>query len=504
MWPVPTRTIMKAGDRVRVESALKGGSIIVEDWLLAEAVRLREERVGRRGDDRAAVASASTVDQDLAARLAARARALPGAGEIVADIERLRRFARRVAVGMLSLAALAGILAARASIAERQVDILVAAAGLLLLPTLTLVLWVALFAIGTGRKHSASLSGTALASTMRRLGPRVLASDHAAEVALAGASLLRTGLGRWLASVLAHAMWMAYSLAALATLALFFSIAQYDLIWGTTILTDETVVELVSRLALLPAALGLMPPPEPGWILAGREGAMAAEVRALWAHFLLSMIAVYGLLPRLILAGFSAVMALMRARRLTLDTDLPGYLRLAGALAPQRHATEHGDPATRPEKRTRQRHPRAAGRPVLIGIELENTPWPPLIPGIDANALGRADDRAGRRALLSALEALQHPPPALLVVCSMLRTPDTGTERFINRAADAARAVPVLIIDESGSLEARGDRCAPRVADWEALAERTGGEAVVLDLTAPDAAALARARNLVEGGADGS
>lgn len=474
-------------------------AIPIDDWLLTEAVRLREERSGRRGDDEAAVASALATGGTLSSRLAARAQALPGADNILADIRHLRRLARNLALGLIALGALSGALAARASIADRQVDILLAAAALLLVPTVMLMVWLVLVVAGARGRDSGSLAGGLLAAGLRRLGPRLLGSDHAAEVTLAGGRLLRTGIGRWLLSSLTHAFWIAYAVAALMTLAAFFSIVQYDLSWGTTLLSEGTVVALMQTLAQPPAALGLIPPAPPEWILAGREGVPSAEGRAQWARFLLAMIAVYGLLPRLVFALLSLLGVFVGLRRLAVDTTLPGYLRLSGALLPAAPATEHGRAPKPAPKKTRRRPRNPVGGPVLIGIELEQQTWPLAIPGIETHALGRADDRAGRGRLLSALAALRGPPPVLLIACSMLRTPDAGSERFIDRAADAAGTVPVLVLVEGALFAERGGRLASRLADWQALAERAGGEALLLDLDAPDAAAIARLLQWIQG-----
>jgi len=62
-------------------------------------------------------------------------------GAIGSDIARLRGLMRRAVVVLVVIGLIAGALAARASIAERQVDILLATAALLGLPTLMLFVW---------------------------------------------------------------------------------------------------------------------------------------------------------------------------------------------------------------------------------------------------------------------------------------------------------------------------------------------------------------------------
>lgn len=468
------------------------------DWLLAETVRLHEERHGRSGDDDTANALARSAAPNLATRLARRAAALPAAASIRPDLARLRRLAFRLGWIVLALAALAGALAAYASTAEREIGFLLAAASLLALPTLMLLVWLLLMLSTRPTRASASLSGGLLALGISRLGPRLLSGPLAAETVAASSGLLGTAPGRWALGAVAHLFWVVYSLSALVVLALLFSVAQYDLSWGTTLLSDEAVVRLISGLAWFPAQLGLIQTPEPGWILAGREGQQPGAARAEWASFLLALVLVYGLLPRLLLAVFSALLAVLGLRRLQLDTRQPGYLRLAGVLSDSAAVDVHGQTPESPAPRQRRRPRNADGPPLLVGMELERAEWPVVLPGQSCQVLGRADTRAQRRQLLAAAEGFLRPPPALIAHCSALRTPDEGTGRFLARLADAAETLLVIWLDEIGRLEARNIEPRERIADWRRLADRVGAALVVLDADQPEAGALAELNALLE------
>ena len=474
-------------------------TVSISDWLLAETVRLAEEREGRRRDDRVATNVGASAETGLARRIALRARALPGADALRADIVRLGRLSRGFAVALLLVAAAAGVLAASASVDERQIDFLLAATALLLMPTLMLAGWLGVVITGADRGASGSIAGALLASACRRLGPRVLTSDRSADVLEAAGGFLRTTPGRWLLGCLAHAFWIAYVVAALVTLALYFSVVQYDLVWGTTLLNNATIVTLFNSLADPLIAVGIMQTVDPEWILAAREGTGTGDERGRWAWFLLAVITIYGLVPRLVALTATAAMTAIGWRRLRLDTTQPGYLRLAGSLAP-RTTPATTDHTAAPAERAPRRPPTSPqGRPLLVGIELEHGPWPPQIPGIDMQAIGRADDRAGREQILGALQALDAPPPALLVLCSLLRTPDQGHERFIDRAADAAGTVPLLVLTEGAALTRRDGNVDSRQADWLALAASVGGKAVAFDPDYPDAAAIARLQRWIAG-----
>jgi len=62
---------------------------------------------------------------------------------------------------------------------------------------------------------------------------------------------------------------------------------------------------------------------------------------------------------------------------------------------------------------------------------------------------------------------------------------------FISRAVRGVDQTLVLVLTEKAEFERRGGDLAARQADWEALASRVGGEAVLLNSDQPDAAAIA-------------
>ncbi len=468
--------------------------LTVNDWLLAESFRRLEERVGRQPDE-AALAIARDRGGDLPGRLRTRAAALAQAPAVRADIRRLRRALGWLGIGLAVVGIVAGAIAARATIADRQVDILLATAALLLVPSLMLVAWFVAMLLGARRGGSGSLAGGVAFGTLRWLGPRLLSSPHAADVMTAFAGTAATRWGRWRLSAISHGFWVAYAVGAFATLFVFFSVVQYELTWGTTLLSDRSVISLVEWLAWWPEWLGFMSEADEAWIAAGREGTGDASARAQWARFLLAMIAAWAIVPRAVLTAVSMIVSAVAGRRMDLDTTHPGYLRLAAELSPARTGSETlgrplPDVAERPRRRRRSN---AAGiLAVAIELERDETDLAGLVPGIEVIDLGRADDRAGRNAALETAQRLSRPAAAVLGVCSMLRTPDAGTERFLAQLAEAAGAPLWLVLDEGGRLEARAGDVGSRRRDWQALAERAGGQAVFIDRDAPEAGELAR------------
>ncbi len=451
----------------------------VDDWLLTEAVRLAEEAGGRRDDDAAALSVARAVGPALSARLVARARALPGSQAALADIARLHRLRARLSALLLALGLVAGALAARAAMVQREVDLLLACLALIGLPGLMLLLWALLMLArpGSGR---GGLGGRLLVAAAERLGPRMLDSTLAPQISRAGLNLLASSLGRWYLSSLSHLFWLAFGLGALLLLLVLFSFVQYELRWGTTLLDDGTVVSMIRAASILPALLGVIPAPDPDWIAAGRAGASLPSARAEWARLLLALIACYTVLPRLLALLACALAGRLAAGRLQLDTSAAGYQRLRPLLQPAPPARVLGRPpqptASRPARHSRN----PSGPIVLVGLELgrPESEWPGLDLDAPVTCLGAVDTREQRQAARDALAGLKPGPALLLILCSLRRTPDAGAEGLIQRLADAADSALLLVLcDEPNPDQADANA---RRADWAQLARRCGGSAVEL------------------------
>jgi len=131
-------------------------------------------------------------------------------------------------------------------------------------------------------------------------------------------------------------------------------------------------------------------------------------------------------------------------------------------------------------------------RTVAVGLEDAADDVQRLLPGVGVVTRERADGGAGGQAALETARALGRPAEAVLGICSMLRTPDAGTERFLVQLSEAADAPLWLWLDQSGRLERRGGDVRARRHDWSALASRAGGRVVFFDREHPDAAELAR------------
>jgi hypothetical protein len=463
----------------------------VRQRLVAEAVRLEEDRLGRILDDPAADARAREAGGDFEQRLVRRAGEMALGRRFAGTLEGLNQIRFWLLIGAVVLALLAGIGSAAAVFGqEATVNIGWALSALLGLQLLMLLLWV-VFTLYRPKGGGGTLGRTALAA-VHGLGRRLSRRPESGVVLSASVGLLRRGgLGRWIASALTHGLWAMFCLGALIGAVFALSVRQYEFVWGTTLLTEGSFVALVAMLGAPAQGLG-WPVPDAEVVRASRIGLEGAVGRELWSGLLLSSILFYGLLPRTVLTLVSLLLVRRAARRLRLDTSLPGYARLSDRLASHARPVgvlDPGPPETLGlEPASRARPAPVHGPVLLIGLELERDSgdWPPRLAGVDWITLGRADDRSQRRDVLSALRARDAAPGVVLVLCSLARTPDRGAERFFVAVREQTRGPVWAVLDEGGSLAARGIERAGRLRQWQLAGARAGLDYVLeIDLDDP-------------------
>ncbi|PTC39379.1 putative integral membrane protein [Pseudomonas paraeruginosa] len=162
--------------------------------------------------------------------------------------------------------------------------------------------------------------------------------------------------------------------------------------------------------------------PDAELIRASGDAALAGETaRHAWAGWLVGVLLVYGVLPRLLLGLF----CLWRWKRglagLDLDLDDPGYSLLRERLMPasERLGVSDAAPDWLPEPQGGQSAQEAAGA-VLVAVELDDRrPWPPKLAEGIADA-GILDDGQQRRRLLEQLT--RYPPARLAIACDPRRS----------------------------------------------------------------------------------
>ena len=408
-------------------------------WL-SEAIRLREEHAGPL-EDREANRRAQAGGGDLAERIQARALLLAGRDGQLQALRHWLQGARLALAALLLLALLSGIGLALAALGDgqRPVNVFWALGSLLGLNLLMLLGW----ALGLLLARD---STGALGRLWLWLSEKLARDAQAAQLAPALLVLLqRQRLGRWGLGMLVHGLWLLALLAALLSLLTLLATRRYGFVWESTILGGETFIALTQALGALPGLLGFSLP-DAELIRASGDSALASEAaRHAWAGWLLGVLLVYGLLPRLLLGAF----CLWRWRRgcaaLRLEVGLPGYELLRERLQPssERLGVCDAAPAQWPQP-TAGRNPQDSQGAVLVAIELdERRPWPPALAKGISDA-GVIDSREQRQRLLEQLT--RFPPARLAVACDPRRSPDRGSLALLGELARTAAATRIWLL----------------------------------------------------------
>ncbi|SFP74129.1 DUF2868 domain-containing protein [Pseudomonas borbori] len=430
-------------------------------WL-SEAIRLREEHAGPL-EDREANRRAQAAGGDLAERIQARALLL---AERDGQLQALRHWlqgARLALAALLLLALLSGIGLALAALGDgqRPVNVFWALGSLLGLNLLMLLGW------ALGLLLARDSSG-ALGRLWLWLSAKLARDARAAQLAPALLVLLqRQRLSRWGLGVLVHGLWLLALLAALLSLLTLLATRRYGFVWESTILGGETFIALTQALGALPALLGFSLP-DAELIRASGDNALASEAaRHAWAGWLVGVLLVYGLLPRLLLGLF----CLWRWRRgcavLRLDVGLPGYSLLRERLQPSSERLGVCDAAPAQwSQPTAGSNPQDSQGAVLVAIELdERRPWPPAL----AKGIGDAgviDSREQRQRLLEKLS--RFPPARLAIACDPRRSPDRGSLALLGELARTAAATRIWLLPAQPGEALDSER----LGDWHAALDQ--------------------------------
>ncbi|MCQ4348666.1 DUF2868 domain-containing protein [Pseudomonas stutzeri] len=430
---------------------------IPEALWLAETLRLTEEQRGPL-EDAEACRQARAGGGDLRRRILARAALLARREGLDLAAAHWRQGARLalLLLGLLALGSGAGLAFAALGDGSRPVNLLWALGSLLGLHLVTLAGW------ALGFVFAGEAAGV-LGRLWLDLGGRLARDSRSALLGPALLALLgRAGLQRWALGLLSHGLWLLALLAALAVLLALLATRRYGFVWETTLLPTEGFAALIHALGALPALLGF-PQPDLELLRASGEAVVGGEAaRQTWAAWLLGVFAVYGLLPRALLA----LLCLWRWRRglarLDLDLAQPGYSRLRERLLPSSERLGVGDPAPAQLHQPRAGHAeRTLQGALLVAVELDDRqPWPPALPpGVeDAGVL---DDGASRRALLERLA--NRPAARLLVACDPRRSPDRGTLGLLGELARSAGDTRVWLLPAPP-----GEPLDPaRLGDWQ-------------------------------------
>ena len=426
----------------------------LQNLWLTETVRLREEHAGPL-DDLEANRLARTGGGDLPGRIQRRALWLAERDGMTAAFRHWLQGARLALALLMIFAVFSGAGLAFAALGQTPVNVFWALGSLLGINLILLLSW-ALGLIFAG-EHGAMLGRLWL-----WLSEKLARDAKAAQLAPALLLMLqRDKLNRWALGTLVNGLWLIAMLSALILLLTLMATRRYGFVWETTLLGADTFIHLTQALGYLPSLLGFNVPTE-AMIRASGDGALNIEsARQAWATWLVGVLVVYGVLPRLLLALFCFWRWNRGKAALRLDLNLPGYAQLRERLMPTSERLGVNDPEPAQLHRVESGVSELVSEgALLVAIELdEQRPWPPALPKNVSNA-GVLDSRESRHKLLEQLS--RFPPARLAIACDPRRSPDRGSLALIAELARSAGETRVWLLQAPPGEALDGDR----LSDW--------------------------------------
>ncbi len=426
----------------------------LQNLWLTETVRLREEHAGPL-DDLEANRLARAAGGDLPGRIQRRALWLAERDGLTSALKHWLQGARLALVLLAIFAVLSGAGLAFAALGQTPVNVFWALGSLLGLNLILLLSW-ALGLIFAG-EHGATLGRLWL-----WLSEKLARDAKAAQLAPALLLMLqRKKLNRWALGSLVNGLWLLAMFSALVLLLTLMATRRYGFVWETTILSADTFINMTQALGALPALLGFNVPTVDMIRASGDTALNIESARQAWATWLVGVLVVYGVLPRLLLALFCFWRWNSGKAALRLDLNLPGYAQLRERLMPTSERLGITDPEPAQLHRVESTvGEHASDGALLVAIELDDQhSWPPTLPKNVSNA-GILDSRESRNKLLEQLS--RFPPARLAIACDPRRSPDRGSLALIAELVRNAAATRVWLLQapQGQALDAE------RLGDW--------------------------------------
>lgn len=426
----------------------------LQNLWLTETVRLREEHAGPL-DDLEANRLARAAGGDLPGRIQRRALWLAERDGLTSALKHWLQGARLALVLLAIFAVLSGAGLAFAALGQTPVNVFWALGSLLGLNLILLLSW-SLGLIFAG-EHGATLGRLWL-----WLSEKLARDAKAAQLAPALLLMLqRKKLNRWALGTLVNGLWLLAMVSALVLLLTLMATRRYGFVWETTILSADTFINMTQALGALPALLGFNVPTVDMIRASGDTALNIESARQAWATWLVGVLVVYGVLPRLLLALFCFWRWNSGKAALRLDLNLPGYAQLRERLMPTSERLGITDPEPAQLHRVESTvGEHASDGALLVAIELDDQhSWPPTLPKNVSNA-GILDSRESRNKLLEQLS--RFPPARLAIACDPRRSPDRGSLALIAELARNATATRVWLLQapQGQALDAE------RLGDW--------------------------------------
>ncbi len=449
--------------------------------LLIEQVRYIEAEQ-RLACDAEEISPDLSVHSDFEARLWQRAQCLVEQHDLCLALRRAARLSRYVKIVILIMAALLGALGIMYAVTDSHtINIYWLLLLLLGFNLLSMLLWLTGISLnmngltaGVLARLTSWLPGylESKSSFSNQSGKQVSRQADRAWLACHFAG----GVGKWQLSKITHQLWLVYLLTGLAFLVLLLMLRQYDFVWGTTLLSDTAFVKLTEVLSAPLEVIGFATPSadQVQDTRVGLAQTLTVEHRSRWAQFLLGALLCFGIVPRLLLWSWSALMSGYARRHFALDYYLPYYVSLRQQLMPLASHGQIIDADTSAPVISETPAKTSSITPVphtlpdetqWVAVELgDNISWPPLSISAGKN-LGQVVDRDSLRTILQHLQS--NGCPVVAVAVSSARPPDRGVQRTIASLVSSSE-LRWLVLLQSHEDEPVSST---RLAAWYRLAE---------------------------------
>lgn len=279
--------------------------------------------------------------------------------------------------------------------------------------------------------------------------------------------LNRSHASYWGVSLVTHSLWLAALLGVMAGSVLLLALRSYSFNIETTILSTETFIRAISIAGWLPARFNISIPDADTIRATLGNPEQGEHIRRIWASWLLGMLLVYGVLPRLLLSGLCLLLFRRRLYSFRLDLNLPDYSTLLARLKP--HSLRAGSRDQPPPDLSENTAGSftgevSVGSHQLVLFELDQTADPWLMADLEQAGLthrtARVETRAQRHQVLEQLTL--NPVARLLIICNPHLSPDRGTMNWIAQASWHAHQTRVLLLNVPASSPDQ-----QRVSSWQ-------------------------------------
>lgn len=402
-----------------------------QDFWVVEHIR-RQDAHEERFDDREVVAKLHNSDQSLTQKIVARAHHLAESRQVLSAMQSTQGALSSLRWIILGLAVLTGFSLVNSALmfSHPNINVLGLLAAVLFVNFIMLILW------GISMVWRPSWQGgiagrvLALFSWMQktfRPEKSKEKSNKQRESTLQSwlavqqqAGLLQLWLSRW-----THLFWLTTLIVAATHISFRFAFEGYQLVWSTTILSDDSVFLFLALFTWATELLGIPSPTLIDTHQAGQSYSYILSPRStgLW---ILSVIILFGVIPRLILWLMTQKLYQRRQRRMQLDFTQPGLAQLIPRLQPQQSDVVDPEPETMVVPKCQR--PAVIGKDYLV-FTLDYEPVPEWNDVFLLEDRGVVASQAQRETLLQALAA--KPARKVLVRIDTQITPDRGSLRYL-------------------------------------------------------------------------